>query len=159
MDWRLGQGGAPVGPEASAEVRPARARRPRWRAALLVFYLGVLPVAALVGFVFGRQDEGRASLEAALEEQLAIEEMAWRDADRGLFSSTLAGSASPAWRRDRLLDFESAAPRAWRAELLETLLEEELVRVRVEIETPDGARDEERVYVPEGGRWLRAEDG
>ena len=155
MDWRLGSSGASALPEATAEVRPKRPRRRR-RGVLLAFYVAVLPVAALIGFAYGRQGEGRASLLAALEEQLAIEEMAWREGDEGLYAATLAISSDPSWRADRLLAFESDAPRSWGAELLEARPEEDRVLVDVEIRTPDGAREETRVYVPEGGRWLRA---
>ncbi len=172
LDWRIGPAGQqpagidplweaehaerPIGHDPRAEAgRPAPRRRARWPVFALA-YLLILGTAALVGFGLGRWSELYGSTRSRIENQLAIESLAWRDADAGLLASTLDPAAPDAWRREQIEDFPGLAPLPFRGRIRSIeLVRPGLARVVVAVEFPAGDEDQTRYYRWAKGTWYR----
>jgi len=119
-------------------------------------YLLILGTAAAIGFGLGRWSELYGTTRQRIENQLAIESLAWRDADVGLLGSTLDPAAPPDWRRVELERFRGLAPLPFRAEIRSIELQGPgLARVIVAIDLPIGASEETRFYRWAEGVWVR----
>jgi len=167
LDWQVGPPGqrpeafdpaALIDPGAPAAPAPNSAE-PRRRARvpiIVALYLMVLAAAAVIGFGLGRWSELYSLARGRVENQLAIERLAWRDADVGLFASTLDPGAPEAWRRRLARDFATLAPLPFAARIDAIAFQTaSLVRVEVAVEFPLGDDDEVRYYRWVNGNWYR----
>lgn len=175
LDWQVGPGGQgpePVDPAlvtSEIEARPAGARRGvspeparvrrRSGARLPIFvalYLLVLGTAALVGFGLGRWSELQGVTRRRIENQIAIESLAWRDADIGLIESTLDPAAPADWRRREIESFRVLSPLPFQARIVSIeLLNPRLARVVAAVEQPTRDAVETRFYRWADGIWYR----
>jgi hypothetical protein len=164
LDWNVGQS-EPEGPGLDDLEQPGTSapppRRP-WRPSPLAFvaYVGALLVAGWLGFYLGRESVAKANYVLGLETALALEEMAWEDADLDLYMSTIDPEASGAWRDSEARRFKYNAPTEVDLELVthEPSGENQaLVRVRFAIRGE--GFDETRPYRFLGDVWARSGAG
>lgn len=141
VDWRIGSGAA--GPDMPDLVpglgfeTPASppARAPIGLGRLLLFsaiYLATIVAAGLFGLSLGRRAEVDRVLRAVIENQLAIEGLAWQSGDQALFLATLDPRAPEAWRAEQVERFMAHAPTTRAPQLLRfELLRRDWVRCLV----------------------------
>lgn len=173
LDWQVGPGRQrpePVDPalmplEVEAAVAGARGKaeptiaRRRSGARLPIFvalYLLVLGTAALAGFGLGRWSELQSVTRRRIANQIAIESLAWRDADISLIESTLDPAAEADWRRREIESFRALAPLPFQARIVSIeLLNPGLARVVAAVEQPTRDAVETRFYRWADGIWYR----
>jgi len=167
LSWRVGPaGGRPDAFDAGAlaawgdhdagsAVKPPRprSRNLRW---FLPLYLAILVSAAGLGFALGRWSEARGEAWRGISGQLALESLALRDRDLGLFEATLDPQSPPRWRRAVVRAFR-VAPRPTAAMEIESLepLARDRVRVLVRVGPRPGGPTEAREYRWANGGWYR----
>lgn len=178
LDWRLGAGDSQTDapppafdPEPPVEVvipdgnggggqSSHRGSGVSGTVAKLLVTLLLLIVAGVGGFFIGQWSEARTFVVHGVENQLALEQLAWREGDRELYQSTLDDWSTVEWRSAQVFEFVTHAPRHWDARLVDLLPIEEGRRLQatVEISTPGNAGEIViRFYELRGERWLRAE--
>lgn len=175
LDWQVGPGGQgpePVDPALmppEVAVTPTGARGgeaavpapPRRRSGarlpiFVAFYLLVLGTAALIGFGLGRWSELQSVTRRRIENQLAIESLAWRDADISLIESTLDPAAGADWRRREIESFRALAPLPFQTRIVSIeLVNPRLARVVAAVEQPTRDAVETRFYRWADGIWYR----
>lgn len=165
LDWRVGPtGDEPVQAEPRPTVLPQR--RTRWPLTLLLtaFYATALLAAATFGFQLGRWQEARVSNLGGIANQLALEDLAWAQADEDLYFSTLDPSAAAT--PGRVQQFWALAPMVVRHEIVEVrFLPPDRAEARVRRSagplTPADAASpgdvELRFYRLVGQSWLRTD--
>jgi hypothetical protein len=118
----------------------------------------------MFGFRLGRFSVADAEVKLGIETALALEEIAWRDADLDLYLSTLDPAAAPGWRDGEARRFRANAPADYRARLVRhaptdteyvlVVIEESFGNVASSVaESPVFTAD--RVYRPISGAWVR----
>lgn len=168
VDWRIGPGAArPDTPDLATGLgfeSPTRppARAPLGLGRLLLFstiYLATIVAAGLFGLSLGRRAEVDRVLRAAIENQLAIEGLAWQSGDQALFLATLDPHAAEAWRAEQVERFMAHAPTDRAPQLLRfEVLRRDWVRCQVASasEAPGSAaraEAETRYYRLVDGTW------
>lgn len=154
LDWHVDRSAdlepPPIQPAGAGP--PRRPIRPRpW---LLAGYLLALVGAGWIGFHIGRWSEIGATNLQAIQNQLSVESLAWRERDLGLYQTTLDPTARRRWRAHVVREFlaDPMRNRSLRLAQIEKLSADRL-RVIVEIETPTGRRTEARTYRLHKGGW------
>jgi hypothetical protein len=162
MDWRIGPSGQEV---RSDDRRPPRRRSRDLKRTFLYPLLAALYAVALVfagwvGFATGRWADARTGFREAIESQLELEGLAWREGDLDLFASTVDPGAPPWWREEIVTEFSVDAPQS--VEIRPVRLERlspDRVLVLVEMTAPGGTRTESRTYVLKQNTWYRTVGG
>ncbi len=159
LDWRIGPRGEEATDERLDRRAPPTQRQPRNLSPLLAAtYLITLVAAAFVGFAIGRWSEARAIPRRAIENQLQVESLAWRDGDLELFEATVDPEADPSWRGGLIEGFSRSAPMPNQSRLTRfEMLQPDRIIVEIEVETAGGTHVEEREYVLRQATWYRAE--
>lgn len=171
LDWNLGADD-PHGEALRLEddvpdltTAPARTWRPS--AGALLLYTFALVVAGFLGFRLGRYSVAEAEVTQGIETALAIEGIAWKNADLDLYLSTLDPNAEPGWLDRETRAFAQSAPADYRASVLRHAAADGN-RVDVVIEESVGGAPGEgprppaftsnRTYRFVGGAWVRTPD-
>jgi len=172
MEWRLGtRSGQGERPDLISDAPPLegtwsgredgtsgarreRAERAAGPGSMAAIYFGALLVAAAAGFGLGRYSESRGALLRGVRDQLAVEALAWRDADSGLYAASLDPDAPPDWRAVQLSTFTERAPMVWTGRIVDLVPEGDLVLVEVELDWVDGNDLVKRYYRPVAGAWV-----
>jgi hypothetical protein len=133
-------------------------RRRRVTAFLLSpLYVAALLAAAWVGFGLGRWSEARTINLGSIRNQLAVEAVAWREGDAGLYASTLDPEAPSRWREQQVATFRARAPRSLLIEARSIdLVAPGAAQVVVAITSGTSRLDEERTYRLHGQTWYQA---
>lgn len=139
--WNVGtdqasHAGAVTAPDFVQSKAPRKTRFALTRG-FIASYAFALLAAAGGGFGLGRWSEARGVVTYGVESGLAVEALAWSDADIGLFESRLDPHAPPEWRADTLANFAREAPQSWSARVVEMSIDGETVTVSLEIESSD----------------------
>lgn len=162
LDWRVGAAGAaPLVPEPSGRAPARSARSLLARLVLVALYTLALLAAAVVGFQLGHWQDARAARAGGIVNQLLVEDLAWAQADRALFDSTL-DPLRPEHRQALLQAFARTAPRNVRHQLVDLSFQPpDRATITVRVETGSRgpgvtAREERRVYRLAGHSWLHS---
>jgi hypothetical protein len=166
LAWTVGPSGAETPVDARAPAPARQGRSPFRGLVLAALYAAALALAALLGYELGRWRHVRAAHVEGLANQLAVEDLAWAEADQSLYSSTLDGAMSEEERSRLEIQFSMAAPPTVRHRLLGVSLQppdRALVTVGVEgargpAGDPPWGREEVRAYHLVGRSWLRTDD-
>ena len=163
LHWRVGPGDveavAAPGPERIVPARPQR--RVALTAPMVALYLAALACAGGVGFGLGRWSQARSAIAAEVNRQLALETVAYREADPGLLEPTLDPQANESWRAAQLRALALAGPVPGYVVTLESVtpLGPALARVTVRSGPGPDAPRETRLYRASGSTWFRAPTG
>jgi hypothetical protein len=159
LDWRVGPGddAAPAVP-GPTRVLPARTERRLVLTPLLVaLYLLALVCAGGIGYGLGRWSQAHTAIEAEVRRQLALETLAWREADTALLAATLDPEADPGWHAAQVARLLEAGARPDYAAAVEAVspIGPGLVRVTVRLGPEPHWRSEMRLYRALGTTWYR----
>jgi hypothetical protein len=152
LTWRIERNLLPEPlPRAADPERGRPAPRPRW-----THYGLVLLLAAAMGFGLGRWAETEGRLWAAVQDNLALAQLAIDSGDRDLLGRTLDPDSPGSWREAELAR-QLGRPRAPGAADLRDIqaMAADLLRVRLNSTAGDGADEELRFYRRVGDRWLQ----
>lgn len=159
--WTVGPAGAeaPLRP-ASPEIPPGAGSSPARRLVVAIVYLGALAAAGLSGVMLGQRQFALAHNVQGINNQVAVERLAWSEADSALYASTL-GPDLPAVERERLLAaFRRSAPRNLDLSVLDVaFVAGDRAEVTVEPHAhgaPVSTAVERREYRRVGASWLRS---
>ena len=156
FDWDLDHSSAPDPEISPPRPPPAPPRRLRLTPFMIALYVGAVAVAGWFGFNLGRWSVDTAEQVRSIENQIEVEQLAWRQGDISLFSTTLHPEAPEPWRNRKLSEFRSYAPLEYSIELLERGDEADgAIDVFVQVTSPEGTQKEMRRYRAIGGAWMR----
>jgi hypothetical protein len=163
LDWNL-----PPEPEAApgaeAGGEPPEPTPGTWRPAVsaVLVYAAALVCAGFLGFRLGRLSVAREDVIRGVETALALEGIAWRDADLDLYLSTLDPEAPKGWLDGEARRFAAHAPQSYQGVLQKhTVLPGGRVEVLIrEVAGPDPGPGftAVRVYRLAGDAWVRTGD-
>jgi hypothetical protein len=165
LDWNVGANEPDALELAAPDESPPSPVAPPWRPSLLTLaaYAGALVLAGILGFGLGRNSVSHAEITLGLETSLALEEMAWKEADLDLFLATLDPAADPKWRDREAQQFAANAPADVSLSLVSSEPSgEDRMLARVRWTDPGGAStrsasyDETRPYRFLGDVWVRS---
>lgn len=142
---------APDRPEPDPPRPERRAPQLRWSR-----YGLVLLLAAALGFGLGRWAETEGRVWAAVQDNLALAQLAIEGGDRDLLARTLDPESPSSWREAEITR-QLGLPRAPGSAALRDIqpLAADLLRVRLYATAGNGAGEELRLYRRVGDRWLQ----
>lgn len=155
LDWRIQRDPFLEAPDAPDPKVPTLVRRPAgtpWRG-----YALVLLIAAALGFGFGRWAETDGRVWTAVQDNLALAQLAIERHDPDLLGRTLDPQSAAGWREAEIAR-QLSLPHAPGPEALIDIgpTDSDLLRVRVRLADGDAAPEDLRFYRRQGDRWLQS---